>query len=61
MSAEYLDKTAIKEVLQEKEQELENTEAMEIQEAAEQARFARLSVEEEKLALDTEIQVIQTP
>ena len=52
--------SAIKEALGEEEQEHENLEAEIIQETTEQAEIARLSVEKERQALETEIQIIKT-
>ena len=53
-TAAHLAKTAIKEALEEEEQELEDMEVQRIQEAAEQATATQLSVEKEKQVLETE-------
>ena len=60
IKATYLAKTAIKEALNEVEQELESNVAQEIQKADEQTKVTRLSIEKEQWALETEMQVIQT-
>ena len=56
-TAVYLAKTASKEALAVKEQELKDIEVWEIQEAAEQAKATRLSFEKEKWAPKTVKQV----